>query len=66
MHMKILIYIQCFCQKGFLVYFKSSADKKRKYLRNKFEESALLPGIENLTGVHKTSKITLFDTKYCK
>lgn len=66
MHMKILIHIQCFCQKGFLVCFKSSADKKIKYLRNKFEESDLLPGIENLTGVHKTSKTTLFGTKYSK
>ena len=45
---------------------QSVSEQKRNYLRNKFNESALLPGIEDLAGIHKTSWIILFGTKYCK
>ena len=45
---------------------QSVSEEKRNYFRNKFDESALLPGIEDLTGIHKTSWIILFGTKYCK
>ena len=39
------------------------SEEKRVYLCNKFDESALLPGIQNLTGIHETNWIILFDTK---
>ena len=42
------------------------SEEKRVYLCNKFDESALLPGIQNLTGIHETSWIILFDTKNCQ
>ena len=45
---------------------QSVSEQKRSYLRNKFDESALLPGTEDLAGIHKTSWIILFGTKYCK
>ena len=45
---------------------QSVGEEKRNYLRNKFDESALLPGIEDLSGIHKTNWIILFGTKYCK
>ena len=44
---------------------QSVSEEKRKYLRKTFDESALLPGIEDLSGIHKTSWIILFGTKYC-
>ena len=52
-------------EKTFAV-LRSVGEEKRNYLRNKFDESALLPGIEDLSGIHKTSWIILFSTKYCK
>ena len=42
---------------------QSVSEKKRNYLRNKFDESALPPGTEDLSGIHKTSCINLFGTK---
>ena len=62
MYQIILIHIHYFCQKETLVCFKMSV-RKRVYLCNKFDESALLPGIQNLTGIHETNWIILFDTK---
>ena len=45
---------------------QSVSEEKRHYLLNKFDESALLPDIEDLSGIHKTSWIILFGKKYCK
>ena len=45
---------------------RNVSEEKRNHLRNKFDESALLPGIEYLSGIHKISWIILFGTKYSK